>query len=121
MFGHGSDARVLNATRPVDFGSGADSLAALRQAELGADTFSSAVYVFRTKTAHRAKLVWLDGAGLCLMAKRLEQTGFRRAGDPRRLDAADGGRVWCSAEKSGLAPRAWRPASAGAPAPWLRS
>jgi transposase len=64
----------------VDFRKGADSLAALVKAELGADPFSGVVYVFRAKKADRVKLVWWDGTGLCLMAKRLEQGGFRWPG-----------------------------------------
>ena len=77
MIGPGTDARVLVATRPVDFRKGPDSLAALIKAELGADPFTGVVYVFRAKRADRIKLVWWDGTGLCLMAKRLEQGGFR--------------------------------------------
>ncbi|MEZ0496832.1 IS66 family insertion sequence element accessory protein TnpB [Sphingomonas sp. IW22] len=77
MIGPGTDARVLIATRPVDFRKGPDSLAALIKAELGADPFTGVVYVFRAKRADRIKLVWWDGTGLCLMAKRLEQGGFR--------------------------------------------
>jgi transposase len=69
-------ARVLIATRPVDFRKGADSLAALVTTAFGADPFSGVVYVFRAKKADRIKLIWWDGTGLCLMAKRLEQGGF---------------------------------------------
>ena len=65
MIGPGSDARVLIAARPVDFRKGADSLAALLKADLGADPFSGVVYVFRAKKADRVKLVWWDGTGLC--------------------------------------------------------
>ena len=54
-----------------------DGLAALVKAELGADPFSGVVYVFRAKKTDRVKLVWWDGTGLCLLAKRLEQGGFR--------------------------------------------
>jgi transposase len=37
---------------------------------------SGVVYVFRAKKADRVKLIWWDGTGLCLMAKRLEQGVF---------------------------------------------
>lgn len=80
MIGPGSDARVMVATAPVDFRKGADSLATLVKAQYGADPFSGVVYVFRAKKADRVKLVWWDGTGLCLMAKRLEQGGFRWPG-----------------------------------------
>jgi transposase len=77
VIGPGTDARVLVATRPVDFRKGADSLAALVKAEYGADPFSGVIYVFRAKRADRIKLVWWDGTGLCLMAKRLEHGVMR--------------------------------------------
>ena len=80
MIGPGSDARVMVATAPVDFRKGADSLATLVKAQYGADPFSGVVYVFRAKKAERVKLVWWDGTRLCLMAKRLEQGGFRWPG-----------------------------------------
>ncbi|WP_255614771.1 IS66 family insertion sequence element accessory protein TnpB [Polymorphobacter sp. PAMC 29334] len=68
--------RVLVATRPVDFRKGMDGLAALVTAQLGGDPFSGVVYVFRAKKADRVKLVWWDGTGLCLMAKKLEAGAF---------------------------------------------
>ena len=77
MIGPGTDARVMVATRPVDFRKGADSLAALVKAEYGANPFSGVVYVFRARRADRVKLVWWDGTGLWLMAKRLEQGAFQ--------------------------------------------
>jgi transposase len=36
-----------------------------------------AVYVFRAKRADRVKLIYLDGTGVCLFAKRLEDGKFR--------------------------------------------
>ncbi|MGH6955125.1 MAG: IS66 family insertion sequence element accessory protein TnpB [Caulobacteraceae bacterium] len=45
--------------------------------ELAADPYSGVVYVFRAKRADRIKLLYWDGSGLVLYAKRLEQGGFR--------------------------------------------
>ena len=55
MIGPGADARVLVATRPVDFRKGADSLAMLIKSEYGAEPFSGVVYVFRAKRAQLPK------------------------------------------------------------------
>jgi transposase len=44
---------------------------------MGADPFSGTVYVFRAKRADRVKLVFWDGTGVCLFAKRLEEGQFR--------------------------------------------
>ena len=77
MIGPSGAVRVLVATKPVDFRKGAEGLAALVREELGADPFGGAVFVFRAKRADRIKLVFWDGTGLCLYAKRLEDGEFR--------------------------------------------
>lgn len=64
--------RVLVATKPVDFRKGMDGLAALVQEQLHADPFSGVIFCFRAKRADRVKLIFWDGTGLCLFAKRLE-------------------------------------------------
>jgi transposase len=69
--------RVMVATRPVDFRKGAEGLAALVREEMKSDPFSGAVYVFRAKRADRVKLIYWDGTGVCLFAKRLEDGKFR--------------------------------------------
>ena len=69
--------RVMVATKPVDFRKGAEGLAALVRETMTADPFSGAVYVFRAKRADRIKLIFWDGTGLCLFAKRLEDGIFR--------------------------------------------
>lgn len=68
-------AKVYVATRPVDFRKGPDGLAALVR-DTGADPFTGALYVFRAKRADRVKIVWWDGSGLCLFAKRLDEDKF---------------------------------------------
>ena len=70
-------ARVLLATKPVDFRRGAHALAALAAAELGTDPFSGAVLVFRSKRADRVKILAWDGSGLVLVWKQLEANTFR--------------------------------------------
>ena len=72
-----SGARILLASKPVDFRKGAHSLAALAAAELGADPFSGAVLVFRSKRSDRVKILAWDGSGLVLIWKQLEGCAFR--------------------------------------------
>jgi transposase len=69
--------RVLVATKPVGFRKGMDGLAALVKEQLKADPFSGVIFCFRAKRADRVKLVFWDGTGLCLFAKRLEGGKFR--------------------------------------------
>lgn len=76
MIGPTGAVRVMMATRPVDFRKGIDGLAMLVRETMGADPFSGTVYVFRSKRADRAKLVFWDGSGVVLVAKRLEEGRF---------------------------------------------
>jgi hypothetical protein len=61
--------QVYVASMPVDFRKGAAGLMAPVR-DGGADPFSGALYVFRSKRADRIKAVWFDGTGVCLFAKR---------------------------------------------------
>src|SRR4051812_18471467 len=70
-------ARILLATRPVDFRKGGHSLAALAQEVLGEDPFSGAVIVYRAKRSDRVKILVWDSSGLVLIWKQLQQGSFR--------------------------------------------
>lgn len=70
-----SGVKVYLASEPVDFRKGPDSLLSLVR-DGGHDPFSGALYVFRAKRADRVKIVWWDGSGVCLFAKRLEKSSF---------------------------------------------
>ena len=56
--------RVWVATQPVDFRRGVNGLAALVAQTLGADPYSSEIFVFRSKRADRIKLLAWDGTGI---------------------------------------------------------
>jgi transposase len=70
-------ARILLATRPVDFRKGAHGLAALAQEMLAEDPFSGAVIVYRSKRADRIKILVWDHSGLVLIWKQLQPGSFR--------------------------------------------
>jgi transposase len=70
-------ARVLLATRPVDFRKGAHGLAALAQEVLLEDPFSGAAIVYRSKRSDRVKILVWDTSGLVLVWKQLQQGSFR--------------------------------------------
>lgn len=53
-----------------------DSLAAKVQTVLAEDAFSGHVFVFRGRRGDLVKLLWSDGDGMCLLAKRLERGRF---------------------------------------------
>jgi transposase len=68
--------RIMVASRPVDFRSGLDGLAAMVQRALHENPFAGDIFVFRAKRADRVKILYWDGTGLCLFHKRLEQGRF---------------------------------------------
>src|SRR3954463_11360544 len=55
---------------------GFDGLAAQVKQVLEADPFSGHLFLFRSKRADYLKLLYYDGTGLCLFAKRLENGKF---------------------------------------------
>jgi hypothetical protein len=62
--------KVLVATRSVDFGRGADSLAAVVREQLRHDPFPGMLFVFRSRRADPLKIVAWDGSGQVLAWKR---------------------------------------------------
>lgn len=80
MIGPTGTVRVMVATKPVDFRKGMEGLATLVCEAMGSDPFCGTVYVFRAKRADRVKLIFWDGTGMVLVAKRLEDGKFRWPG-----------------------------------------
>ena len=68
--------KVYLASKPVSMRLGFDGLAALVQTRLDADPFSGHAFVFRGRRGDRIKVLWWDGDGLCLFAKRLDAGRF---------------------------------------------
>lgn len=69
-------SRVWLATGWTDMRKGFDGLAGLVQDHLRRDPFSGQVFVFRGRQGRLVKILWWDGQGLCLFAKRLEKGRF---------------------------------------------
>ena len=69
-------SRVWLAAGVTDMRKGFDGLAALVQTQLAQDPFSGHLFMFRGRRGDRVKLLWWDGDGLCLFAKRLERGRF---------------------------------------------
>ena len=76
MIGLPAGTRVWLAAGQTDMRKGFDGLAALAQSALTQDPFSGHVFVFRGRRGDIIKLLWWDGQGLCLFAKRLEKGRF---------------------------------------------
>lgn len=68
--------RIWLAAGLTDMRRGFDGLAAIAQSALEKDPFSGHVFVFRGRRGDIIKVLWWDGQGLCLFAKRLEKGRF---------------------------------------------
>jgi transposase len=68
--------RVYLAMGPTDMRKGFDGLAVLAQDTLQQDPFAGHLFVFRGKRGDLVKILYWDGQGFCLFAKRLEKGRF---------------------------------------------
>ncbi|MGA7314422.1 MAG: IS66 family insertion sequence element accessory protein TnpB [Silvibacterium sp.] len=68
--------RIWIAAGVTDLRRGFDGLSAQVQNVLQQQPFSGHVFVFRGRRGDIVKLLWWDGDGLCLFAKRLERGRF---------------------------------------------
>lgn len=76
MIGLPPGTRIWLAAGITDMRRGMDGLASLVQEKLDAQPFSGHVFVFRGRRGDLLKILWWDGDGLCLFAKRLERGRF---------------------------------------------
>ena len=76
MIGLPSGTRIWLAAGLTDMRRGFDGLAALAQNALAQEPFSGHVFAFRGRRGDIIKLLWWDGQGMCLFAKRLEKGRF---------------------------------------------
>jgi transposase len=68
---------VWVATAPVDMRKSFDGLAEVVRSFLGRDPQSGHLFVFRSKSGQRVKILWWDRDGLAIYYKRLERGAFQ--------------------------------------------
>jgi transposase len=68
--------RIWIVAGVTDLRRGFIGLSAMVQTALKDNPFSGQVFVFRGRRGDLIKLLWFDGDGLCLFAKRLERGRF---------------------------------------------
>jgi transposase len=71
-----SGVRVWIATGPTDMRRGMNGLLLQIQEVLGSDPHAGDLYAFRGRRGDLIKILWRDGLGLSLYAKRLERGKF---------------------------------------------
>jgi transposase len=81
-----SNTNIWIAAGITDMRRGFTGLSAVAQTVLEQNPYSGHVFVFRGRRGDLVKVLWWDGDGLCLFAKRLERGRF----------------VWPRAEQGGV-------------------
>ena len=76
MIGLPPKTNIWIAAGVTDLRRGFDGLSGLVQTKLEQSPFSGHVFVFRGRRGDLIKVLWWDGDGLCLYAKRLERGRF---------------------------------------------
>jgi transposase len=77
--------KVFVAVAPCDLRMNFNGLWAAATERLGEDPRSGALFVFGNRRRNRIKILYFDGSGVCILAKRLEEGTFhwpRSAGEP---------------------------------------
>jgi len=77
MFGWGSATRIYLAAGATDMRKNFDGLYGLVRDRLELDPLSGHVFLFSNAQRNRMKLIYWDGSGLWVCAKRLERGCFR--------------------------------------------
>ena len=78
MIGLTRAVRVFAYGAPVDLRNGFNGLSALVEQEMKHKLLDGDVYLFLGRKPRRAKVLYFDGTGLCVLAKRLERGRFAR-------------------------------------------
>jgi len=76
MIGLPTGTQIWVAAGVTDLRRGFTGLSAAVQTALALDPFGGHVFVFRGRRGDLIKVLWWDGDGLCLFAKRLERGRF---------------------------------------------
>jgi transposase len=71
-----SNVRVWLAVGRTDMRRGMDGLALQVQETLGGNPYAGDLYIFRGRSGSLIKVIWHDGIGMSLYAKRLERGKF---------------------------------------------
>ncbi len=84
MLSFHAQLKVFLATAPCDLRMSFNGLWAAAQERLGEDPKGGALFVFGNRRRNRIKILYFDGTGVCVLAKRLEEGTFhwpRSAGE----------------------------------------
>jgi len=86
MIGLPRGLTVFMYGEPVDMRKSFDTLSALVSHEMKRDLLEGDLFLFVGRDRKRAKVLYFDGTGLCLLSKRLEQGQFGAPWKQRRSE-----------------------------------
>ena len=86
MIGLPRGLTVFMYGEPVDMRKSFDTLSALVAHEMKRDLLEGDLFLFVGRDRKRAKVLYFDGTGLCLLSKRLEQGQFGAPWKQRRSE-----------------------------------
>jgi transposase len=78
VIGAHSRTPVFAYCRPADMRKGFEGLSHLVRRDLGRDPINGTLYLFTNRRRRRAKVLYFDGTGLCVLAKRIERGQFAK-------------------------------------------
>ena len=85
MLSFHAQLKVFVATAPCDLRMSFNGLWAAASERLGEDPKNGALFVFCNRRRNRIKILYFDGTGVCVLAKRREEGTFhwpQSAGEP---------------------------------------
>ena len=86
MIGLPRGLRVFMYSEPTDMRKSFNTLSALVEIEMKRDVLEGDLFLFVSRNRKRAKVLYFDGTGLCLLAKRLECGSFGAPWKQRRSE-----------------------------------
>ena len=92
--------RVFAHSQPTDMRKSFDTLAAIVRLEVKQDLLAGDLFVFIGRDTRRAKILFWDGTGTCLFAKRIEKGRFAVPGRPPSSRSSSRAAIFSSGGRS---------------------
>ena len=111
MLSFHAQLKVFVATAPCDLRLSFNGLWNAAQQQLGEDPKRGALFVFGNRRRNRIKILYFDGTGVCVLAKRLESGTFawpHRASRARKSNSRRKRCNCCSMASNSRTPRGAR-------------
>ena len=99
MFNFSSSLRIYLCVEPTDMRKAFNGLYAIAKHQMELNPMDGSLFLFANRRRDRVKLLYRDGTGLWVLAKRLEKGTFCWAGRTAAKDPRLGGRTGKASER----------------------